>query len=619
MNVVRPPRRSRWLPLLILLPALDSCDARDPEPQPESSVQSTQALVGNTPCATAMPTAAELQAIRQAVAARPDRKTALGGKALLSPTGSIVVPVYFHNIKRSSGNDRITDGHLGDDVFDATLAKLNADFAGTPFRFVKRAISRHVNAAWSDVGAIAEDPSQAEGEMKSQLRVGGAQALNIYSQMGSLVASKAEFPHKYEGQPWRDGVVLHIEHAPRAGVDGDPISHEVGHWLGLLHTFHPNGPFSSPGSGTCDAVGDDVSDTPTENSPNRTDCTPGVRDTCPNPPGQPDPITNMMAYTPEACPNIRQVFTPNQIARMDEQWATYRQRSFLHLVGVTTDNRLQHAVRRAEGWARFNNVLVQTGNPGTITGIDARALDGELHVAAVVNGSIHHSIRKDWKWTRFANLGAVGALSASMGRTPEGLHFCVATHGGIKHALRRPSGTVSAFGDVKPEAGDPGFAKAVDCAGVGNDLHYVVATSTNQIKLTTRRSNGTWAAFQTLFTLTEAVTDVDLDTTGTDLHLIVTTPDRQFHALRTGATFTALGNVESEAENPGGRLSGGAAAGERSDLHTIETDSNGQLYHTIRFPSGNWEAFENVKSFVPNGSGAGDFSFAALSDAMGGP
>ncbi len=233
-------------------------------------------------------------------------RSAAGQAFAARPNGSVNVPVYFHVINNGSGT---TQGNIPDSQIAAQIQVLNDAYAGTPFTFTLMATTRTTNASW-----FAMTPGSAgESQAKNALRVGGAGTLNIYSAnpSGGLLGW-ATFPSSYPGAPKDDGVVVLFSSVPGGDAapynEGDTGTHEVGHWLGLYHTFQ----------GRCTNRNDQVSDTPAERSP-AFGCPTG-RDSCGSKPGL-DPITNFMDYTDDSCMNT---FSAGQATRMDAQHAQYR-------------------------------------------------------------------------------------------------------------------------------------------------------------------------------------------------------------------------------------------------------------------------------------------------------
>jgi hypothetical protein len=248
-------------------------------------------------CATADLSAAEMEQVEAALSER---------RSAFAPVGSITIPVYWHVINKGTG---ISNGDIPQSQIDASISVLNAAYANTPFRFSLVGVTRTTNSSWYTAGP----GSTAEKEMKTALRVGSADDLNVYSNNpGGGYLGWATFPSSYSSKPKDDGIVVLYSSVPGGTAapynEGDTATHEVGHWLGLYHTFQ-NG---------CTKTGDYVDDTPQEKSA-AYGCPVG-RDSCTRDPGL-DPIYNFMDYTDDNCMNT---FTAGQSSRMDSMWAQYR-------------------------------------------------------------------------------------------------------------------------------------------------------------------------------------------------------------------------------------------------------------------------------------------------------
>jgi Pregnancy-associated plasma protein-A len=224
----------------------------------------------------------------------------------------IRIDVAVHSIK-----NRKKGSGVGPKRIDRMMDILNRAFRGaqsgpavnTRFRFRLVSTDWTVNRKWYRTGY----GTTAEKNMERTLHVGGPDTLNLYlNKPGGGLLGWATFPHSYKNHPKMDGVAVNLDTlwgGPAAPYNkGDTVPHEVGHWLGLYHTFQ----------GGCGVLNDRVTDTPAESSPEY-ECSAG-RDTCPNKEGV-DPIHNFMDYSADACMDR---FTRGQNERMVLHWRAYR-------------------------------------------------------------------------------------------------------------------------------------------------------------------------------------------------------------------------------------------------------------------------------------------------------
>jgi hypothetical protein len=255
-------------------------------------------------CGTPEPTAADVAEAEAVEASSTSTSTGLSATTsvtALRRARGVTIPVYVHIITSSEGEGDVTA------LMPAQIDVLNRAYASAGIRF--NVVSTEVvqNDAWY-TAALGSD---AEIEMKTELRQGGPETMNIYTGVNDgAYLGWATYPWSYDDSELDaiyDGVVIHWMTLPGGGYiiegyeeepdgvinyqNGDTGTHEVGHWLGLFHTFetHDN-------ANGCEGRGDHVFDTPAELEPQfwcveRDSCTSRGR----------DPIHNFMDYVDDDC------------------------------------------------------------------------------------------------------------------------------------------------------------------------------------------------------------------------------------------------------------------------------------------------------------------------------
>jgi len=271
----------------------------------------------NGRCATPMPTAEEIDEFEGRGGSSSDCASTTNPLSIYNPGDLFTIRVVVHVISNTSGT-----GDISDAMVQSQIDILNEDFqalAGTPgapgfngriaFELASEdpsgnptnGITRHSNNNWY----------VDSGSYWNVIGWDTARSPNIYT-MGSPGGSSGilgyvpGLPHTGIAGTAADRVVCGWRYfgrdSPGAPYNqGRTATHEVGHYLGLYHTFQ-----SGCGTSSCYTTGDRVCDTNAE-STSRFGCPTGAT-SC----GSEDPIHNYMDYTNDTC---MWEFTPEQMNR----------------------------------------------------------------------------------------------------------------------------------------------------------------------------------------------------------------------------------------------------------------------------------------------------------------
>ncbi len=247
------------------------------------------------------------------------------------------IPVVFHVI-HEYGTENISKAQIEDQLrmLNEDFRRTNADAVNTRPVFqgvaadcqiefvlatrdpqgnctegINRVYSKLTNNARDNVKSVSYWPSD------KYLNVWVVKSIENSGDIEGTTLGYAQFPWDRNSRPTTDGIVLRSDYVGTIGTSstakaGRVATHEVGHWLGLFHTFQ----------GGCNppSWGENIDDTPPVSGPSY-GCIQSSN-TCTNDvPDLPDQIENYMDYSNGNCQNM---FTYGQANLMDYVLNTYR-------------------------------------------------------------------------------------------------------------------------------------------------------------------------------------------------------------------------------------------------------------------------------------------------------
>ncbi len=325
----------------------------------------------------------------------------------------LTIPVVVHVVYKTSA-ENISDSQIQSqlDVLNEDYSRSNADASQTPTAFQGVAANCEIQFCLAQrdpnnqpTNGITRTQTLASsfpiGASVKHASTGGKDAwpsdnyLNIWvCNLTSPVIGFATLPGT--SSPDEDGVVIIYKHFGRTGTveapynKGRTATHEIGHWLNLLHIWGDD-----ENSGDNCAGSDQVSDTPNQAGPNF-GCPGASTASCSN---GGDMFMNYMDYTDDVCMNV---FSTGQKNRMQATLNGVRSTipispACLPPPIIQSCDTLNNIVG-GDGLVYYYSFEVDTNDTGFLTGTNSRNSLAYAEKHSVVNQHTIDAIRFDFAY-----------------------------------------------------------------------------------------------------------------------------------------------------------------------------------------------------------------------------
>lgn len=317
----------------------------------------------------------------------------------------------------------------------------------------------------------------------------------------------------------------------------------------------------------------------------------------------------------------------------------------LDVTSVGNDYKLWRTVRYVDGsWQTgFDSIdshsakITPGGWPVTYRDVDAACPDGQAvqFVAMGDDGRIYHTVHyaaSSWQ----AEIDALPTATYNFDPRVACCSFlqslCVVSisqDGTLWYIIRNADGTWQSWNRIADHvSGGPPFFQATGDVTVSTTLstngqpilQFIGIGSDGQLYHTIRNPDGTWQSTYGNIVAQGTFQRVACIGTGGSLQVVAVRSDGQLmHAIRDASgNWSPFGYVQSQSSGgPPAFVDVGAGTTDGQSIQVVGVGSDGQLWHTIRNPSGLWQSsfgkIETVSSGGPSGfgyiSGSGSGSF----------